>query len=191
MPLAIPDAFKRWRCLKQQTLSFKRFCSRQHSRKYHDAIHTFDLSREKGVQVSLEFSHNGEMVVNDSSKHLAAKESRPRTAQEFQCAIAQAQRYKDACVAAEDAAEEEARRRFKQYQDICNLEKSLHEKSVAAHAKLQKLMKNARDAGYGKILPARRQNTQDTQDESLTSHDAIRGLINRLERPKPKVNQGI
>jgi len=35
------------------------------------------------------------------------------------------QRYKNACIAAEDAAEEEARRRFKHYQDMYYVERAL------------------------------------------------------------------
>ncbi|KDR79245.1 hypothetical protein GALMADRAFT_208688 [Galerina marginata CBS 339.88] len=106
----------------------------------------------------------------------------PTTEDDFEQAINDALRYKDACSAAEDTAEEEARRRFKHYQDMYYLEKALQEKSAEAHKKLQKLFKCARQAGFTHLAPPSRR-TADGR-ESRASHDSIDRFIDRVDNRK-------
>jgi len=88
--------------------------------------------------------------------------------------------YKDACIAAEDAADEEARRRFKHYQDMYYVERALQEKSADAHAKLERLMKRARQAGFEVKGTPPALVAEDDSDRS--SHDSIREFITRLDK---------
>jgi hypothetical protein len=102
------------------------------------------------------------------------------TEKEFQRAISEAQCYKDACIAAEDAADKEARRRFKHYQDMYYVEKALQEKSADAHAKLERLLRRARQAGSKVKGTSPAPMAED--DSPRSSQDSIRGFINRLDK---------
>ena len=110
----------------------------------------------------------------------------PTTDQEFQHAISEAQRYKDACTAAEEAADREAQRRFKHYQDMRYVEKVLQRKSAEARTKLERLTRRATEAGFRveSVSPRTRLRTAPKDDESpcdgRPSQDSIDGFITRL-----------
>jgi len=96
----------------------------------------------------------------------------PTTEQDFQRAISEAQRYKDACTAAEEAADKEAQRRFKHYQDMYYVEKAIQRKLAEARTKLERLTRRAKEAGFqveSVSLPRNR-----------PSQDSIDGFITRL-----------
>lgn len=96
-------------------------------------------------------------------------------------ALSEAQKYKDACAAAEDAAEEEARRRFKYYQDIYYLEKEIQDRVVDAHRKLQRLRRSALEAGFSHLVPKSTIVPGFNEENRNTSQDTINRLIHRLD----------
>jgi hypothetical protein len=113
--------------------------------------------------------------------------STPTTEQDFQRAISEAQRYEDACTAAEEAADKEAQRRFKHYQDMYYVEKAIQRKSAEARTKLERLTRRAKEAGFqvesvSLSKTCLRTATKDGESfcDNRPSQDSIDGFIARL-----------
>lgn len=108
----------------------------------------------------------------------------PMTEEDFERAIADARIYKEACTAAENAAEEESRRRFSEYQQMYFVEKAIQERTAHAHANLHELLARARKAGFSDLSPSPERDMSEDSGTRRLSQDTIRAFINRLEKPE-------
>ncbi|KIM43813.1 hypothetical protein M413DRAFT_9723 [Hebeloma cylindrosporum] len=168
-----PDESKRW----TSWLTLKRFRSQAD-------IANSECRRCASNPSSIPFDKKTTTTV-DIPVRPPSPTSAPTTKEEFQRAISEAQRYKDACSQAEAAADKEAQRRFKYYQEMFYVEKTLQRKSAEARRTLEDLTRRAKDVGFRIETVSPQTHSPESEDsdslcDERLSEDSIDGFMSRL-----------